>query len=319
MFIWVTSRTKIPLHIVLFTITAALIWFFLLSDKYSTLTFSRPSSTHNETLKQNQTSLPTKQDPAPPPPITRPQLTITPMPVKSGEHRLAVIVPVRDREEHLLVFSYIFVSLMKRQNIKGRIFVIEQVDRRSFNRAKLFNIGWHLTQQEYDYHCFHDVDTVPADSTIDYSYPSKPRHLAVNVEKHGWGLPYPSFVGGVICLNREDFIKVNGFSNNFWGWGGEDDDFGNRIRLAGLSLERPNRAYYDSLDNGKHGSRDLRYYSHNLIELHNSQQRWKQTGLNDLWYKIVSGPIQESLFTRWKVELLPESDPNFMKGKRATL
>jgi hypothetical protein len=39
-----------------------------------------------------------------------------------------------------------------------------------------------------------------------------------------WGIPYPSYVGGVICLNREDYIKVNGFSNNFWGWGGEDDD-----------------------------------------------------------------------------------------------
>ena len=26
------------------------------------------------------------------------------------------------------------------------------------------------------------------------------------------------------------FKKVNGFSNQFWGWGGEDDDMSNRIR-----------------------------------------------------------------------------------------
>jgi hypothetical protein len=26
-------------------------------------------------------------------------------------------------------------------------------------------------------------------------------------------------------------IKINGFSNDFWGWGGEDDDFSARFFL----------------------------------------------------------------------------------------
>ena len=34
------------------------------------------------------------------------------------------------------------------------------------------------------------------------------------------------------------FKMVNGFSNRYWGWGGEDDDMHNRIVLANLGLIR---------------------------------------------------------------------------------
>lgn len=37
-------------------------------------------------------------------------------------------------------------------------------------------------------------------------------------------LPYKDIFGGVSALTKDQFIKVNGFSNEFWGWGGEDDD-----------------------------------------------------------------------------------------------
>ncbi|KAJ8306817.1 hypothetical protein KUTeg_014901, partial [Tegillarca granosa] len=30
---------------------------------------------------------------------------------------------------------------------------------------------------------------------------------------------------GVVVLTKEQYKKVNGFSNLFFGWGGEDDDF----------------------------------------------------------------------------------------------
>ena len=36
---------------------------------------------------------------------------------------------------------------------------------------------------------------------------------------------------------REDFQLVNGFDENFQGWGGEDDDLGRRLRRAGIRLE----------------------------------------------------------------------------------
>lgn len=42
-------------------------------------------------------------------------------------------------------------------------------------------------------------------------------------------LPYTSYFGGVSALTREQYEAVNGFSNEFFGWGGEDDDFYNRF------------------------------------------------------------------------------------------
>lgn len=35
-------------------------------------------------------------------------------------------------------------------------------------------------------------------------------------------------------MTRETFDSVNGFSNNFYGWGGEDDDFFLRLTNKGI-------------------------------------------------------------------------------------
>jgi hypothetical protein len=37
-------------------------------------------------------------------------------------------------------------------------------------------------------------------------------------------LPYAQIFGGVSAISTEQFRNINGFSNIFFGWGGEDDD-----------------------------------------------------------------------------------------------
>jgi len=35
----------------------------------------------------------------------------------------------------------------------------------------------------------------------------------------------PRFCGGALLVSAAAFTAVNGYSNGYWGWGGEDDDF----------------------------------------------------------------------------------------------
>lgn len=41
-------------------------------------------------------------------------------------------------------------------------------------------------------------------------------------------LPYPQYFGGVSALTPDQYMKINGFPNEYWGWGGEDDDIATR-------------------------------------------------------------------------------------------
>ena len=57
-------------------------------------------------------------------------------------------------------------------------------------------------------------------------------------------LQYWDLVGGALALTPEQVVKTNGYSNVYWGWGGEDDDMFLRYMLPELyecatSLGRP--------------------------------------------------------------------------------
>ena len=63
-----------------------------------------------------------------------------------------------------------------------------------------------------------------------YTCPKKgPKHLAVAVNKWKYRLIYKNYFGGVTALSKEQFEDINGFSNSFYGWGGEDDDLFHRV------------------------------------------------------------------------------------------
>ena len=45
---------------------------------------------------------------------------------------------------------------------------------------------------------------------------------------HSQRLPDDKLIGGVSAWRTEEFERVNGWSNLFWFWGGEDDDMSYR-------------------------------------------------------------------------------------------
>lgn len=50
-----------------------------------------------------------------------------------------------------------------------------------------------------------------------------------------------NYFGGIVAFTRQQFIKVNGFPNNFWGWGGEDNELYSRVMRKKLTIEAPSR------------------------------------------------------------------------------
>ncbi|KAI6232944.1 Beta-1,4-N-acetylgalactosaminyltransferase bre-4 [Aphelenchoides fujianensis] len=157
-----------------------------------------------------------------------------------ARHRVAIIVAYRDREEHLRIFLHNLHGVLQKQQLDYSIFIVEQIANQTFNRAKLFNVGYVETNRLYDWGCmiFHDIDLLPEDDRNLYSCPDQPRHMSVAVDKFGYKLPYGSIFGGVSALTKQQYLKMNGFSNDYWGWGGEDDDASNRVSYAGFQISR---------------------------------------------------------------------------------
>jgi hypothetical protein len=132
-------------------------------------------------------------------------------------HKLGVIVPYRNRYEHLQEFKKSIVEYLESKNIDFKIIIVEQDNAKLFNRGMLCNIGFIEAQKENcDYIVIHDVDMIPID--VDYSYSNVPVHLATD------GIPFESYFGGMTLFPSNIFEKINGFSNLYWGWGFEDDD-----------------------------------------------------------------------------------------------
>lgn len=157
-------------------------------------------------------------------------------------HKVAIIIPFRNRQEHLKYWLYYLHPILQRQQLDYGVYVINQAGDSTFNRAKLLNIGFREALKDYDYNCFvfSDVDLIPMDDRNTYRCFSQPRHISVAMDKFGFSLPYVQFFGGVSALSKQQFLTINGFPNNYWGWGGEDDDIFNRLVYKGMSISRPN-------------------------------------------------------------------------------
>ncbi|MGH7169688.1 MAG: galactosyltransferase-related protein [Gemmataceae bacterium] len=157
--------------------------------------------------------------------------------------RLAIIVPYRDRAQHLARFIAHMATYFERDKLDKQIdFTINIIEQKSdapFNRGRLGNCGFLLTQKTSDYVCIHDVDYLPM--WADYSWSENPARLIW----HGLSLKedHFSFFGAVCLLDNRVFAKVNGFPNCYWGWGPEDRELGFRCSMQGYEIERRDGTY----------------------------------------------------------------------------
>ncbi|KAH9514652.1 hypothetical protein Btru_023201 [Bulinus truncatus] len=160
----------------------------------------------------------------------------------------------------------------------------------TFNRGALLNIGFLEAEKRGNFDCyiFHDVDLIPLSDRNIYRCESKPRHYAVAINKYKYKLPYPTYFGGVVGFSREQYLKVNGNSNLYIGWGGEDDDLLKRLKMKRYVPDRypVNVSRYHMI---KH-TRDKGNEANPLRKaiLKSALHRQDVEGLNTVKYKVLN-------------------------------
>ncbi|KAL7840398.1 hypothetical protein AOLI_G00257210 [Acnodon oligacanthus] len=207
-----------------------------------------------------------------------------------ARHRTAIIIPHRNRENHLKFLLYYLHPFLQRQQLNYGIYVIHQAGNYTFNRAKLMNVGFREAMREEDWDClfFHDVDLIPEDDRNTYTCDQNPKHAAIAMDKFGYKLPYKMYFGGVSALTPLHYLKMNGFPNNYWGWGGEDDDIGIRVSLAGMTITRPSLKVgrYKMIKHKHDQGNEVNPKRFNMLA--KTRQTWKLDGMNSVEYEVVS-------------------------------
>ena len=163
----------------------------------------------------------------------------------------SIIIPYRDREEHLRTLLPRLTTLFEAKDYE--IIVAEQVDEGKFKKNILYNTAAQYATK--DLLVFHDVDYYPTDD-VDYhttkEVPMYPVRQVIFLGEDNNPLPieevpagYRSFStdvgdhsGGVFVLSRHLFDTIGGFNPFYFGWGKEDDDTRDRVRAAGYNWNR---------------------------------------------------------------------------------
>lgn len=205
--------------------------------------------------------------------------------------RLAIVIPFRDREEHLAKLLPTLRRRLDERHIDFRIYVVEQEPGKPFNRAKNINVGVHVAQQDADYFCFHDVDMYP--ESAEYGCPSQPFRLVKRLTQTF--RPMNEFAGyyfsGAIAIRKEHFMQANGFANDYWGSGSQDEDFFYRLLLEGFVPYEDLQGVFGELENPDaevhYRTRRIRRGNKRRMIWHCYLRTLGRTGMSDLSYRLI--------------------------------
>ncbi|CAH8853867.1 unnamed protein product [Trichobilharzia szidati] len=209
---------------------------------------------------------------------------------KSG---VAIVFVCNNRWEQLNTILPNLISILQKQHLCYRIFVIEQEETTLINKAMLMNIGFIEAMKLFHFACivFHDTDLNPLNDRIPYGCDEQttltPVHLGVALDTRNFTLLYDTLIGGVLKISVEHFLTVNGYSNSYWGWGQEDDDMEIRLKTANIQYIHADEsiARYQAIP---HSQQSQSMVSEHVKLLKTAVCRMPYDGLTSLNYHIRS-------------------------------
>ncbi|ESO10091.1 hypothetical protein HELRODRAFT_72896, partial [Helobdella robusta] len=203
-----------------------------------------------------------------------------------SHEKVVIIVPYRNRTDQLMAFLRYMHWFLQRQLVHYRIVIMQQTGRALFNRGMLMNVGFSEIKQLQHVDCviFHDIDLLPENDRILYRCENMPKHMSAAVSSFHYKLPYSNMFGGVEAFKVAQFHTINGFSNSYFGWGGEDDDLYKRVYLHRLEILRDDQtlARYYMMTHADQPKNPKRF---DLLK--KSTSRFETDGLNSLVYKCL--------------------------------
>jgi hypothetical protein len=185
-----------------------------------------------------------------------------------------------------------------------------------FNLGRLKNIGFELAVKDNkgtknSYYVLSDVDLLPSVGLVKgyLKYPKIPIHLGNKGTRYNKDGKDKDFLGGVLSVSKQDFEKANGYPNNFWGWGGEDEALNKRFKSAYIKIEKPNDPVidletYSIKEKMAVLKKDKMKEMQKWEKLDEDKSSWRTNGLSDIdeLYKVVK-KSEKSNITHYKVFL----------------
>jgi len=221
--------------------------------------------------------------------------------------RLAIITIYRDSDDNSRLkqkrlFVYMMTKLFK-PFCEFKIIIVEQNKGEKFNIGKLKNIGFEYINKygPFDNYIFTDIDIIPDSALIKYylkitdgfnllAYKGT-RYESSDSEKD------KQFFGGCISCTKKIYEQINGYPNNYWGWGGEDDELGLRVREENIKVYKNTNGRIidiEEKDGLKISIRDKldlikKQDNYNVIKWENisNYKNYKKNGLNTLHYELL--------------------------------
>jgi len=217
------------------------------------------------------------------------------------KNKYSIIISYRNREEHLRMLLPRLKELF--YNKEYEIIVAEQDNEEKFQKNSLYNLA--ALKATGNILVFHDVDYYPTDN-VDYyteiDIPLYPVRQVMFLDINNQPRPiedipkgYINFInevgdhsGGVFVLSKHLFYKTNGLNPYYKGWGKEDDDTRDRLRLLGYQWRRNSNGLFYALyhEDNKPNDSDIDFINNHILlsNLSNTLQ---------FGYKDVNATIEE--------------------------
>ena len=216
-----------------------------------------------------------------------------------------ILIPYRNRPKQLEKFINECAPIIIENLPNSKIIIIEQEEGKDFNRGFLLNCGFKEYENKCKYFLTHDIDIFPKEKAIKEIYK---REIKLN-EILAISSPENS-LGGVIKVCENTIFGVNGFPNNYFGWGAEDKALQNRTELRKCDIIRYNyhkkqsdSDYFKYLPEDYKDSKKINFEQKSMFEYNLFQELSREdkfthvltSGLNNLKYEVIERKSEKNI------------------------